>query len=292
MRFGVVILPEHPWSRAEPIWRRAEELGFDDAWTYDHIAWGALRDQPWFGAVPTLAAAAAVTERIRLGTLVASPNFRHPVPFARDLIALDDISGGRLTLGIGSGGTGWDATILGQAPWSPRERADRFEEFVDLTDRLLRAPADRTTYAGRFYSAHEAPMRPGCVQQPRIPFAVAAAGPRSMRLAATHGQAWVTVGDRDWSAPPLSPDEGAKVVRAQIDRLEEACGAAGRDPATLDRIVLTGLRFASGLGSPDQFRDTLGHYEEVGVTALCVHWPRPAEPFATDPTVFKRIFGG
>src|SRR5450631_481901 len=140
MRLGVVILPEHPWREAREIWRRAEELGFDHAWTYDHLAWRSLRDDPWFGAIPTLTAAATVTERIRLGPLVASPNFRHPVSFAKELISLDAISEGRLTLGIGSGGPGWDATVLGAPAWSPRERADRFAEFVELTDRLLRAP--------------------------------------------------------------------------------------------------------------------------------------------------------
>ncbi len=83
VRVGVLILPEHHWSDAAEKWSRAEALGFDHAWTYDHIAWGDLRDSTWFAAVPTLAAAATVTSRIRLGTLVASPNFRHPVPFAR-----------------------------------------------------------------------------------------------------------------------------------------------------------------------------------------------------------------
>src|SRR4029450_181145 len=154
MRLGVVILPELPWPDARMQWRRAEELGFDHAWTYDHLAWRSLRDAPWFGAVPTLAAAAAVTGRIRLGTLVASPNFRHPVPFARELVTLDDVSGGRFTLGIGAGGTGWDATMIGQTPWSRRERAERFVEFVELLDRLLREPA--TSHEGRFYSAKDA----------------------------------------------------------------------------------------------------------------------------------------
>src|ERR1700710_2211504 len=114
MRFGVVILPEYPWREARDIWSRAEAMGFDHAWTYDHLAWRSLRDAPWFGAIPTLTAAAGATEHIRLGPLVASPNFRHPVPFAKELITLDDISDGRLTLGIGSGGEGWDATGLGE----------------------------------------------------------------------------------------------------------------------------------------------------------------------------------
>src|SRR5437764_940980 len=81
MRVGVLILPEDPWPIAVEKWRRAEEMGFDHAWTYDHIAWGELRDKPWHAAVPTLTAAALATNTIRLGTLVASPNFRHPVPF-------------------------------------------------------------------------------------------------------------------------------------------------------------------------------------------------------------------
>lgn len=103
MRFGVLILPAETWATQRDTWRRADHLGFDHAWTFDHLAWRSLREAPWFGAVPTLAAAAAVTSSIRLGTLVASPNFRHPVPFARELITLDHISEGRFTLGIGAG---------------------------------------------------------------------------------------------------------------------------------------------------------------------------------------------
>ena len=105
------------------MWRRAQELGFDHAWTYDHLVWGGLPDAPWFGTVPTLTAAAMVTSTIRLGTFVTSPNYRHPVTFMRDLLALDDISGGRLVCGIGAGGD-IDSAILGGAPLTPVERAD------------------------------------------------------------------------------------------------------------------------------------------------------------------------
>jgi alkanesulfonate monooxygenase SsuD/methylene tetrahydromethanopterin reductase-like flavin-dependent oxidoreductase (luciferase family) len=287
VRLGVVILPEHPRPEAERLWRRAEDLGFDHAWTYDHLSWRSLRDGPWHSAVPTLAAAAAVTERIRLGPLVASPNFRHPVLFARDLITLDDLTGGRFTLGIGAGGTGWDATTLGQPPWSAQERADRFEEFVVLSDLLLRQPV--TTWEGRYYAASEARSAPGCVQQPRLPFAVAAIGPRGMRLAATHGQVWVTNGDR--KSPTAMPvAEGAGVVAAQMRRLDEACISVGRDPATLDRLVLTGLTLDSGLGSPDELADTIGRYEEIGATDFVVHWPRPTPPFEGDESTFERLF--
>jgi alkanesulfonate monooxygenase SsuD/methylene tetrahydromethanopterin reductase-like flavin-dependent oxidoreductase (luciferase family) len=285
MRLGVVILPELRRDELAATWRRAEELGFDHAWTYDHLAWRSLRDSTWFAAVPTLAAAALATERIRLGPLVASPNFRHPVAFARELIALDDLSGGRLVLGVGAGGTGWDATILGQAAWSPHERAERFAEFVTLTDRLLREPA--TSYAGRYYSADEARSAPGCVQRPRIPFAVAATGPRGMRLAAQLGETWVTTGDRKREG--LAAAEGARVIAAQIARLEEACAAAGRDPRTLARMVLSGVALAGGLDSAESFRETLGRYAEVGVSDFVVHWPRASAPYAGDPAQFERI---
>lgn len=289
MRFGVVILPERPWPEAEGLWRRAEEMGFDHAWTYDHLTWRSFRDAAWFGAVPTLTAAAMVTERIRLGTLVASPNFRHPVPFAKDLVTLDHVSGGRLTLGIGAGGTGWDATMLGHPAWSAGERAERFAEFVDLTDRLLREPA--TTFEGRFYSAREARTHPGCVQQPRIPFAVAATGPRGMRLAATYGEVWVTTGDRN-RPPPVAAGEGARDVALQMAELDRACAEVGRDPTSLARLVLTGPVLDPGLRSVEAFRATAASYEEAGVTDLVVHWPRTNEPYAADPATFERIFGG
>ncbi len=287
VRVGVVILPEHPWHTARDIWRRAEELGFDHAWTYDHLAWRTLRDSAWFGAIPTLTAAATATDRIRLGPLVASPNFRHPVSFAKELISLDDISGGRLTLGIGSGGVGWDATILGAPAWSPGERADRYAEFVELTDRLLREP--ETSHEGRYYSADGARTYPGCTQRPRIPFAVAATGPRAMHLAVTYGDTWVTTGDR-WSEEPLAATEGAAFVRKQMERLDAACGQAGRDPGSISRLALSGVSLDPGLSSPDAFDETLGRYDEAGITDFVVHWPRSAAPFAGDISTFERIF--
>jgi alkanesulfonate monooxygenase SsuD/methylene tetrahydromethanopterin reductase-like flavin-dependent oxidoreductase (luciferase family) len=286
VRLGVCILPELRWAEQWRLWQRAEELGFDHAWTYDHLAWRSLRDEPWFGAIPTLTAAALATSRIRLGSLVASPNYRHPVPFAKELLTLDDVSGGRLTLGIGAGGEGWDATVLGQKPWSPQERADRFAEFVELLDLLLRQP--ETTFDGRWYSADGARTYPGCVQRPRTPFAIAAAGPRGMHLAATFAETWVTTGDR--SGPePLDAVEGAAVVAGQIRRLEEACHLVGRDPSSIERLVLTGPELDAGLQSEDAFAETSGRYADAGVTDLVVHWPRPTDPYAGDVATFERV---
>jgi len=289
MRVGVVILPEHPWATAVAQWRRVEDLGFDHAWTYDHLAWRDLRDGPWFGAIPTLTAAAIATTSIQIGTLVASPNFRHPVSFARELVTLDDVSGGRLELGLGAGGQGWDATVLGHEPWSLAERTARFVEFVDLLDDLLRQP--ETTFDGRYYRALEARTYPGCVQQPRVPFAIAATGPRSMHVAAKHASTWVTTGARSPDGSLLGRDAGAEVVAGQIHLLEVACSEIGRDPASIARLVLTGPELDAGLRSPAEFAETKAAYAAVGVTDLVVHWPRPSEPYAGDPSILERIAG-
>ena len=151
MLLSTIILPIYPWREGRALWQQAEELGFHAAYTYDHLSWRTFRDRAWFGTMPTLAAAATATETIRLGTMVTNPNFRHPVTLAKDLMTLDDLSSGRITLGIGAGGSGFDATALGNEPWSPRERADRFGEFLPLLSTLLQQ--DATTSHGAYYSA-------------------------------------------------------------------------------------------------------------------------------------------
>ncbi|MFF2214625.1 LLM class flavin-dependent oxidoreductase [Streptomyces antibioticus] len=289
LRLSTVILPYLRWNAGgRSAWTRAEQLGFHTAYTYDHLSWRTFRDGPWFGAIPTLTAAAAVTDHLRLGTLVTSPNFRHPVTLAKELISLDDISGGRVTLGIGAGGTGFDATALGQEPWTPRERADRFAEFVPLLDRLL--TEDSVSYEGDHYAAHEARNIPGCVQRPRLPFAVAATGPRGLRLAARHGQAWVTTGD-----PRLyengTPEQSVQAIRGQVERLTDECVAQGRDVNELDRILLTGFTpdRSRPLKSVGAFVDFAGRHKELGFTELVIHWPIPDSDFAADEKVFEQI---
>jgi len=273
MRLGVVILPDAPWAVARERWRKAESLGFDHAWTYDHLTWRSLRDGPWFGAVPTLAAAASVTVRIRLGTLVASLNFRHPVPFAKELMSLDDLSAGRIVAGLGAGGGGFDATALGSEAWSASQRGARFEEFVTLLDQLLRERA--TTHRGVYYSANEARAIPGCVQRPRLPFAIAATGPRGMRLAARFAETWVTV-------------DGRGADEAHLARLDEVCVATGRDPRSLGRLVLIGFA-ENPLRSLDAFARVRARYAALGFTDLVLHWPRAREPFQGTEEVLEQI---
>jgi alkanesulfonate monooxygenase SsuD/methylene tetrahydromethanopterin reductase-like flavin-dependent oxidoreductase (luciferase family) len=281
MRFGLTILPEHRWSDAAPMWRRAQELGFDHAWTYDHLVWGGLPDSPWFGTIPTLTAAAMVTSTIRLGTFVTSPNYRHPVTFMRDLLALDDISGGRLVCGIGAGGD-IDNAILGGEPLTPKERFDRLSEFTGLLDRLL--TQDHVSHLGTHFSAVDARTRPGPVQRPRIPFVMAANGPRSLRLAVEYGAGWVTTGPKvealdDWWA----------ALTRLGGRLDEALAAAGRDSATLERHLNLDSSPQFALESVGAFEEMVGRADELGFTDVITHWPRPDGPYAGDVSVLESV---
>jgi len=274
MRFGLTILPEHPWSEAAPMWREAEQMGFDHAWTFDHVTWGGLPESPWFAAVPTLAAAAAVTDRIGLGTFVSSPNNHHPVQLMREVLALHDISGGRFLLGIGSGGD-IDARILGE-DLPLRDRVARFHEFTRLLDRLL--TEDHVTADGRFYAARDVRTLPGPVRGgdagSRVPLVVAANGPRSIDLAVERGDAWMTYGgnadsDEEWWA----------LVAGHSRRVDEALEAAGRQASGFGRYLNLDSAPTFSLTSATVFEDAVGRAADLGFTDVITHWPRATEPF-------------
>jgi alkanesulfonate monooxygenase SsuD/methylene tetrahydromethanopterin reductase-like flavin-dependent oxidoreductase (luciferase family) len=272
MRCGVVILPDARWPVLLGRWREAEARGFATAWTYDHLSWRSLRDGPWLGTVPLLAAVAASTSTLRLGTLVASPNFRHPAALAKEAMTLDEISGGRLDLGVGAGGGGYDSAVLGQPSLTVPQRAARFEEFVDALDLLLREPA--SSYSGEYFTAVESRTFPGCTQRPRVPFTVAASGPRSLRVAARHGAAWVTVGAAGGRA---SAEEWFDAVTSQVEKLRRACELEGRDPGSLRRVALVDLDAAWAHGSISIWDDFCGRLEELGFTDVVLPWPRPED---------------
>ncbi|MGW6443562.1 LLM class flavin-dependent oxidoreductase [Lentzea sp. NPDC055074] len=281
MRVGIVILPEHRWWIAEPKWRAADEYGFHHAWTYDHLGWRTLVDGPWFGAVPTLTAAAMVTSRIRLGTFVANPNYRHPVPFARELLTLDDVSDGRFTLGVGAGGAGYDTTVMGDKAPLPRDRTARFGEFVELLDQLL--VKDRTSWQGEFYAAEEARSAPGCVQRPRVPFVVAANGPKAMRIAARFGQGWVTTG------PPTEDlDAWWRGVAEMSEQFTETLVTQDR-PGRVARHLNLDSAPRYSLSSSAYFTDAVGRATELGFTDVVVHWPRHDGIYAGSESVVEEI---
>jgi hypothetical protein len=107
-----------------------------------------------------------------------------------------------------------------------------------------------------------------------------------MRLAAAFGETWTTTGDRTREGP-LPAAEGARDVHEQMKRLDDACAASGRSPSSLQRLVLSGPQLDPGLASVEAFRDTLGHYEEIGVTDFVLHWPRSEGPFTADLAIFE-----
>ena len=263
------------------MWRRAEELGFDHAWTYDHLVWGGLPDSPWYGTTPTLTAAALATSTIRLGTFVTSPNYRHPVTFMRDLLALDDISDGRFVIGIGAGGD-IDNAILGGQLLTPKERADRLYEFTGLLDRLL--TQDHVSHSGIYFSAVDARTLPGPVQRPRIPFVIAANGPRSLRLAVEYGAGWVTTGPKvealdDWWA-----------ALAELGgRLDQVLAASGRDSSTFERHLNLDSSPQFALSSAGAFEEMVGRADQLGFTDVITHWPRPHGPYAGDVGVLEAV---
>jgi alkanesulfonate monooxygenase SsuD/methylene tetrahydromethanopterin reductase-like flavin-dependent oxidoreductase (luciferase family) len=282
MRVGVVILPQFSWPEARARWKSLEDRGFAHGWTYDHLAWRELAEQPWFGTIPTLTAAATATSTLRLGTWVTSPNFRHPVTLAKDLMTLDDISGGRVIVGVGAGGTGWDATVLGQQPLTPGQRAARLAEFVELLDLLLTQPD--TSWHGEYFHAERARMIPAG-SRTRIPLVVAANGPKTMRIAAG-ADAWATTG-------PESTDAGTEQWWASVtgltERFEDIARQAGRDPGAVNRYLNLDSAPVLSVSSIGAFTDAAGRAAGLGFTDVLVHWPRPEGIYAADDAVLDQI---
>jgi alkanesulfonate monooxygenase SsuD/methylene tetrahydromethanopterin reductase-like flavin-dependent oxidoreductase (luciferase family) len=284
VRVGVVILPQQRWAEARERWRAVEQMGFDSAWTYDHLAWRDLADEPWYATVPTLTAAATVTSRVRLGTWVASPSYRHPVPFAKELMTLDDVSDGRLVVGIGAGGTGWDADVLAASRPTPAQCVRRLDEFCELLNQLLTQPS--TTRHGEWFSAVDARMVPGPVQQPRPPFVVAANGPRALQVAAVRGDAWATTGI---TRPEDGQDAWWRGVAEVAARFEDALTAVGREPADADRYLSLDAGAVYSLSSRGAFADAVGRAAELGFTDVVTHWPRERGPYAGDVRVLEQV---
>jgi alkanesulfonate monooxygenase SsuD/methylene tetrahydromethanopterin reductase-like flavin-dependent oxidoreductase (luciferase family) len=279
VRVGVLLLPIDPWAQTVERVQRLEALGYDHVWTYDHLSWRRYREHDWHATIPWLTGVAAATRRVRLGTMMTSPNFRHPVALAKDAMTLDHVSNGRLTLGIGAGGLGFDATVFGGEPLSERARADRLIEFVEVVDRLLREP--RVSHRGPHYVVDDARMLPGCLQQPRVPLAIAAGGPRTLALTARYADAWITYGDTSYQDLTAAGTE--TIVVEQADRLATACAAIGRDAAEIDRIYLIGNTEARPLASTDAFADFAGRYATLGFTDLVFHHPVPDDPVWYEP---------
>jgi alkanesulfonate monooxygenase SsuD/methylene tetrahydromethanopterin reductase-like flavin-dependent oxidoreductase (luciferase family) len=283
-RVGIALVPEvNP--AVDDRWARIEEYGFAHAWCLDHLAWRTLADSAWHATVPTLAAAAMTTRRLTLGVFVASPNFRHPVPFSKEVMTLDVMSGGRFLVGLGPGTTSYDATILGTPEITPGQRIDRLEEFATLLDQLLRQP--RTTWSGTWFSAVDAPTIPGPTQRPRPGFVIAANRPRGMRLAARRGDGWVTMGSAPFGSEPEAWWSG--VVEAKR-RFDEVAAAAGGTPTEFRRF----LDIGAGPGPADsasKMCDDVARAHDLGFTDVVIPWARRSEPYHRPERIFEELAG-
>lgn len=278
-RFGLVIPQVVPWPAMVERFQTTEALGFDSAWVVDHFVNPYLPSGRWFEGWTMLAALAAHTRRVRLGTLVTSISFRNPAVLAKEALTVDHISEGRLEMGIGAAGQERDHTMTGSAPWPPAERVARFGEFVAILDRMLRDEV--TTYEGQYYTVREAGMTPGPVQRPRPPFTIAAHGPKTLRIAAAYADAWNSSGGTGRGNNPSewTARDALAITRRRNDQLDQYAAELGRDPRTIRRSFLAG-----GGASPENpwqsveaFRDFVGSHREAGIDEFLFYYPSRAE---------------
>ena len=161
------------------------------ATTADQFVDWKIPSVPWHDYASVLAAFAEATSQIRPAPLVAQIPMRDPATFARQIVAIDNVSNGRVEAGLGLGLTvdpGYE--IVGAPNWSNRERADRFGEYIEIVDDLMRT--GRCDFTGEFYRVNSAAVHPS-VQDPRPPITIAAMGPRMMRYAAQFADTWNTM---------------------------------------------------------------------------------------------------
>ncbi|MBI3649275.1 MAG: LLM class flavin-dependent oxidoreductase [Actinobacteria bacterium] len=223
------------WPEYVAIARAAEEVGFDSIWTGDHHLYrgdGRPERGPW-EAWALLAALAAVTERVRLGPLVACVGFHPPAVLAKMAATVDEVSGGRLVLGLGAG---WNETEFRAFGIPFDHRVSRFEEAFEIVRRLLRG--ERVTLRGRFWELEDAVLVPSPPRRPTL--MVGSTGARVLSIALPHVDVWNTWFDAYGNTP-----DGFAVLTRTIDSAAER---AGRAPREVERsaCVLVVLDRAAG----------------------------------------------
>jgi len=241
--------------------RTAEAAGWYGAWLADHYMPNTGDSTPARGDTyecwALLPALAAVTERIRIGTLVSPTSVHHPALLAKRSSAIDQLSGGRMVLGLGAGWQVNEHHAYGIALEPPGKRVGRFEEAIQIVRSML--SEDFTTFHGEFYDITNAPCDPKPIQSP-LPLLVGTHGPRMLGITARHADEWNTWG---------TPEEAA----ARRAALVQACDKAGRDPRTMWTSInvlvdLSGsmppLSYPTIAGPAQQLVDQVGQYAELG----------------------------
>lgn len=200
--------------------RRCEELGIDSLWLYDHLYGPGAPDYPSLEAWTLATALLSSTERIRIGHMVLCNQFRHPAVLAKMVTTLDQISAGRLQLGLGSGSIEDEHDRAG-LPWgSFRERSERLGETLEI---LTQAFTDeRIDFSGKHFTVTDFPVKPGAVQRPRPPIVVGGVGEKfTLPLVARYADVWNV------------PTYALGVLDSKVSVLRSICEDTGRDPSTI-----------------------------------------------------------
>ncbi len=276
MRFSIWPSPARSWDEIHEIAAHCEQTGWDGVYFADHFMPNGPGRQPLDGNTlecwSVIAALAASVPRVRLAPLVTSVTYRHPAVLAKIAAAVDQVSHGRLTLGIGAGWQENEHAAYGIALGTVRERMDRFEEAAQILHSLLRQP--RTTFSGHYFQLRDAPNQPAPVQD-RLPLLVGGGGERrTLRVAARYADHW-----NSWTTPD--------VLAHKVSVLRTHCEQADRDPGEIhvstqallylstDKEWLSDKRQAQPgppviAGTPSEVSGIVARYQEAGAGELIV----------------------
>lgn len=260
------------WSDLLKMARKAEAIGFDSIWVTDHLIHRDRAEQvgPW-ECWSLISALAAVTERVEIGTLVLCTAFRNPAYFAKMADTVEEISGGRLILGLGAG---WNEPEFRAFGYPFDNRVDRFEEALTIITGLLRT--GKVDFEGRYSEARDCLLRPRGPRLEGPPVMVGTSGKRMLALTARHADSWNV-----WfSAFENRVDKLEEIMR----NVDAACAEAGRDPASLERTaaikIATGPHTPSTMsvdpieGNPAEIAAALRSFAGIGINHVQV-WLEP-----------------
>jgi probable F420-dependent oxidoreductase len=235
---------EVPWPELRLMAERAEEVGFDSLWLGDHLLYrypdGSSRG-PW-EAWSTLAALAAVTSRVELGPLVACTSFHNPAMLAKKAATVDEISRGRLVLGLGAG---WNETEYSAFGFPFDRRVDRFEEAFTIIRTLL--AEGQIDFEGRYYRARDCELLPRGPRPGGPPLMIGSTGRRMLAISLPHVQSW----NAWYSSFANDPQQLAQLLRV----VDDACREVGRDPASVERTVAVMVQLPGAGGRPTLYQD-------------------------------------
>jgi alkanesulfonate monooxygenase SsuD/methylene tetrahydromethanopterin reductase-like flavin-dependent oxidoreductase (luciferase family) len=237
---------------------------------------------PLLEAWTTLAALARDTERLRIGAMVTNAAMRNPGVLAKAMLAVDQISGGRVEAAVGGGFYPTEHEALGIDFLDGAGRSERLRDAVAILDRALRG--ETVTYDGTYFRLVDATFHPMPSQRPRPPLWVAAQATRSLRVAVHHADAVISLGEEGKGIAESLP-----AFRRRMDRLDELCEEEGRDPASLRRCYFAGWANEPIFASPDAAADHIGQYVEAGATDFTFYLHNPAEPLLDELVATHRM---